>query len=93
MSSNYKIIKRNWRQFYIFLAIITDSFSVCMSAVIAYWIRNAWMDLPRLSTSLMLKVLLLTWGAFILFAGVLGLYRAAYYAHRNEQSEIGLKAD
>ena len=87
-----KFLKRNWRQIYIVLALITDSVSMGCSALLAYWIRNQILMFPPLPEKVILRIFLICWFTILSFASMSGLYRSAYHTNMREQYAIGLKA-
>jgi len=85
-------LKRNWRQVYIILALLVDSVALWGCAVLSYYLRRKIGEAPRLTHKSFFEMALICWTMFIVFASVLGLYRAAYHVTTREQHSIGLRA-
>jgi exopolysaccharide biosynthesis polyprenyl glycosylphosphotransferase len=87
-----KFLKRNWRQIYIILAVITDSIFLAFSSFLAFWIRNNILALPPIDQRIYLGLFFISWIVFISFAAMLGLYRAAYHTEMRDLYTIGIRA-
>ncbi len=92
MNALLKFLRRNWRQIFIILALVTDSVFIGCSSLIAFWIRNHVFMLPPIAHRTYFGLFLISWVTFLSFASMLGLYRAAYHTHMREQYVIGLRA-
>jgi len=86
------VVRRNWRQVYLLMALATDSLSLWGAAFLAYWLREKIGTAPTLTPRAFLDSVLISWSLFIFFASVLGLYRAAYHVPTKDQHTIGIRA-
>jgi exopolysaccharide biosynthesis polyprenyl glycosylphosphotransferase len=87
-----RLIRRNWRQVYLVMALATDSGSLWIAAILAYWLRLRIGPAPTLTPVAFRDEVLMTWCLFIFFASVFGLYRDAYHAPTKGQHALGIKA-
>lgn len=86
------LLRRNWRQAHLLMALVTDSLSLWGAAIIAFWVRRRFGPAPTLTPEAFLDSVLICWSLFIFFASILGLYRAAYHVPTRDQRAIGLRA-
>lgn len=85
-------MRRNWRQVYIILALLVDSAFIWCSAILSYYVRRKFGDAPRLTQQSFYDTVVMCWAMFMIYASVLGLYRAAYHVPTREQHSIGIRA-
>jgi exopolysaccharide biosynthesis polyprenyl glycosylphosphotransferase len=75
------MIKRNWRTILIFFALITDIIAIILSGISAYLIRGLIPNLAHLSIGVFFEFGFFFGLALILFALIIGVYRAT--SHNN----------
>lgn len=85
------MIKRNWRTFFIVVALVTDTLGIAISGAAAYYARQLFPNMPVVPVSTLYSVEVMVWTVFLFLALVLGLYRASYHTNLNQQYRIAWK--
>ena len=86
------LIRRNWRTIIITTAIIVDITAIVISGVLAYYLRSFISNLPTLPFAVFLHLEILLGLIFLLFAMLLGVYRATFHSNANRQYFLAGKA-
>ena len=86
------LIRRNWRTIIITTAIIVDITVIVISGVLAYYLRSFIANLPILPVAVFLRLGVLLGSIFLLFAMLLGVYRATFHSNANRQYFLAGKA-
>lgn len=82
------MLKRHWRNIFIIIALAIDFFGLILSGVSGFYLRLLFPHVPSMPTEMFASVWSFFSCSFVLFALVLGLYRAAYHTNLRQQYRI-----
>jgi exopolysaccharide biosynthesis polyprenyl glycosylphosphotransferase len=86
------MIKRNWRTLLIFFALTIDVIAIILSAILAIFIRSFIPNLPVLSPYMMFQLEFIFGMMLIVFAMIIGVYRATSHSNLIRQYFLAGKA-
>jgi exopolysaccharide biosynthesis polyprenyl glycosylphosphotransferase len=87
-----QMIRRNWRAILIVIAIFIDILAIALSGAIAYAIRSFIPNLPDLPASVFHRLGILFGSTLIVFAMLVGVYRATFHSNTIRQYFLAGKA-
>ena len=86
------VIRRSWRTILIFTAITIDIIAIVFSGFLAYFLRKFIVNLPILPIDIFIRYGAFLGSIFLLFAMLLGVYRATLHSNSIRQYFLAAKA-
>jgi len=86
------MLKRHWRLIFILIAVATDALAIGASGLVAYFLRENVFHRPSIAAFELFIEVLYSGSFFIVFALILGLYRASFHTNILHQYALAAKA-